>query len=201
MTEMQSQFSNELRSVQERVDTTTFQIRELSTQQTTLSTQVETAQARHRARQERKQRIQNFRRAVIDMRDRVGPSKSNGPRTSSTPPLLTVGDADREFSIPNPSSQHSSANLLDTTTLNAHFSTYKSLNASLAAHHMSLKARDTELEHKYRKVVSLCTDVPEANVDSVLPQLVLAVESETENEVGRIREFLNKYQQQNGGPE
>jgi septal ring factor EnvC (AmiA/AmiB activator) len=199
MTEMQSQFTNELRSLQERVDTTTFQIRELSSQQTALSTQVETAQARHRARQERKQRIQNFRRAVSDMRDRVGPSKSNGSRTSS-PPLLTVGDADREFTLPISPNHHTSANLPDTNTLNAHFSTYKSLNASLAAHHMSLKARDTELEHKYRKVVSLCTDVPEVNVDSVLPQLVLAVESETENEVGRIREFLNKYQQ-NGGPD
>jgi regulatory protein SWI6 len=195
---MQAQFSAELRSLQERVDSTTFQIRELSAQQKTSSTRAETAQARHRAHQERKQRIQNLRRAVSDMRERVGTAKPNGSSISSSP-LLTVGDADLEFAVTSPSSPHAQSNFPDTSTRNAHWATYKSLNASLAAHLTSLKARDTELESKYRKVVALCTEVPEANVDTVLPQLVLAVESETENEVGRIREFLKKLQEATGG--
>jgi regulatory protein SWI6 len=186
---MHSQFSSELRQLQDRVDSTTLQIRELSAQQKTLSTDFETAQARHRARQERKQRIQNLRRAVRDMRDRSGVSNANG---ALSPSLLTIGDADAEFSVPEPSSQQARNTLPDSPTLTARWSTYKSLNASLAAHLTSLKARDTELESKYRKVVALCTNVPEAKVDTVLQQLVLAVESEPENDVGRVREFLKR---------
>jgi regulatory protein SWI6 len=189
MTEMHSQFSAELRLLQDRVDGSTLQIRELSAQQKTVSAAFETAQARHRARQERKQRIQNLRRAVRDMHDRSGVNNANG---ALSPPLLNVGDADAEFSVPEPLSQSAINALPDWATLNARWSTYKSLNASLAAHLTSLKARDTELESKYRKVVALCTNVAEAKVDTVLQQLVLAVESEPENDVGRVREFLKR---------
>jgi acetylornithine deacetylase/succinyl-diaminopimelate desuccinylase-like protein len=186
---MHSQFSAELRLLQDRVDNSTLQIRELSAQQKALSTTFETAQASYRARQERKQRIQNLRRAVHDMRERLGVSSANG---APSPTILNVGDADAEFSVPEPSSQQAVNALPDSATLNARLSTYKSLNASLAAHLTSLKARDTELESKYRKVVALCTNVPEAKVDTVLQQLVLAVESEPENDVGRVREFLKR---------
>jgi hypothetical protein len=48
----------------------------------------------------------------------------------------------------------------------------------------------------YRKVVALCTGVPEDKVEESLPSLVAAVESETQNvgeqDVGRVRDFLRK---------
>ena len=71
MAEMQSQFSAELRILQDRIDTSTTQIRDLSAEQKALSSEVEARQSLLRARQDRKQRIQNLRRALTEMRDRV----------------------------------------------------------------------------------------------------------------------------------
>lgn len=55
----------------------------------------------------------------------------------------------------------------------------------------ALKGRSREVEMKYRKVVALCTAVPEAEVDGVIEGLLRAVESERgELEIGRVRKFL-----------
>jgi len=185
---MQSQFSAEIRLMQDRVDGTTADIQDVSSQQKGFSAQTETQQGQTRARQDRKRRNQNLRRAVMDMRERIL-SKSNrmNGEAGMTLPLLSIGDADADFAR-----QDSSNHAQDPATLNAGLPVYKGLNASLAAHFTSLKARDTELESKYRKVVALCTGVEENKVDSVLPQLVQAVESEPENDVGRVREFLKR---------
>ena len=108
-------------------------------------------------------------------------SQSNQP-----PPSPTQHQMQRN--IPHPSPQ----------TLQARLSAYASLNARLAAHLTTLKARDSELEAKMRKVIALCTGVPEEDVDRLLPQLCQAVESEgegigtTARDVGRVREFLRK---------
>jgi hypothetical protein len=118
------------------------------------------------------------------MRDRVLTTRS-----TPLPPIGGLGDADREFAV---DATAAPGNLPDAATLSARVAAYNSLNASLAAHLQSLKARDTELESKYRKVVALCTSVPEGKVDTVLQQLVTAVESEPENDVGRVREFLKR---------
>jgi regulatory protein SWI6 len=188
ISDMQSQFSAEIRLLQDRIDATTVDIQEISSHQKALSTQVEMQQAQIRGRQDRKRRIQNLRRAVKDMRERIlSNSKNMRVEAGMTLPLLSIGDADADFTIQNTSNHGQNS-----ATLNARLPVYKSLNASLAAHLTSLKARDTELEYKYRKVVALCTGVEEDKVDSVLPQLVQAVESEPENDVGRVREFLKR---------
>jgi regulatory protein SWI6 len=184
ISDTQSQFSAEIRLLQDRIDRTTADIQEISAQQKLYSAQVELQQARLRARQDRTRRIQNMRRAVMDMRDRIH-SRTNP--TNGDLPLLSIGDADADFL-----KQDASNPAKDAATLRGGVPVYKGLNASLAAHFTSLKARDTELESKYRKVVALCTGVEEGNVDSVLPQLVQAVESEPENDVGRVREFLKR---------
>jgi regulatory protein SWI6 len=194
---MQSQFSAEIRLMQDRVDGTTADIQDVSSQQKGFSSQAEAQQSQTRARQDRKRRNQNLRRAVMDMRERIL-SKSNrmNGEAGITLPLLSIGDADADFARRDPSSPYAQ----DPTTLNAGLPVYKGLNASLAAHFTSLKARDSELEAKYRKVVALCTGVEESKVDSVLPQLVQAVESEPENDVGRVREFLKRVEAVAGGP-
>jgi ankyrin repeat protein len=181
ISDMQSQFSAEIRLMQDRVDSMTANIQEVSSQQKALSVQVETQQAQVRERQDRKRRLQNLRRAVSDMRERIlGKSGHMNGEAGVTLPLLSIGDADADFANASPA------------LISAALPVYKGLNASLAAHLTSLKARDTELEAKYRKVVALCTGVDENKVDSVLPQLVQAVESEPENDVGRVREFLKR---------
>lgn len=55
----------------------------------------------------------------------------------------------------------------------------------------TLKGRSRDVEFKYRRVVALCSGVPEAEVDLVIDGLVRAVESERDGlEIGRVRRFL-----------
>jgi regulatory protein SWI6 len=55
----------------------------------------------------------------------------------------------------------------------------------------ALKGRSREVEMKYKKVVALCTSVPEGEVDAVIEGLLRAVESERgELEIERVRKFL-----------
>ncbi|KAH6661017.1 hypothetical protein BKA67DRAFT_509808 [Truncatella angustata] len=55
----------------------------------------------------------------------------------------------------------------------------------------SLKSRSKDVEVKYRRVVALCSGVPEADVDAVIDGLLRAVESEKDGlEIGRVRRFL-----------
>jgi regulatory protein SWI6 len=189
---MQSSFINELTILQDRADLTTSQIRELSAQQKQLSDHVEISQSRLRTRQERKQRMQNLQRAIGEMKERIGGSNKVNGRVA--PASLPFGDADIALAVADPNSVNGAGmhQLPDASTLSARVGAYNTLNAGLAAHLTSLKSRDTELESKYRKVVALCTSVDEHKVDSLLPQLLLAVESEPENDVGRVREFLKR---------
>jgi regulatory protein SWI6 len=146
-------------------------------------------QARIRQRQERKQKLHNLRQRVAEMRARIPGDES--------PATIQIGDADAEFSIePASTPQHSSddSQLPPPQIIQSRLGAYNSLNARLAAHVSSLKARDGELEAKYRRVIALCTGVEEKQVDTVLAQLVQAVESEVDagQDVSRVREFLRR---------
>lgn len=55
----------------------------------------------------------------------------------------------------------------------------------------ALQARSKERELKYRRLVALCTQRPESELDSLLDTLTRAVESEKgELEISRVRRFL-----------
>ncbi|KAF7524939.1 hypothetical protein G7054_g11251 [Neopestalotiopsis clavispora] len=55
----------------------------------------------------------------------------------------------------------------------------------------SLKGRSKDIENKYRRVVALCSGVPESDVEAVIDSLLRAVESEKDGlEIGRVRRFL-----------
>jgi regulatory protein SWI6 len=183
--------------IQDRIDAHTAQVRDLSTTQKNLSEQLEGIQSRLRARQERKQKVQNLRRAVKEMRERR--------KTPPTSEGLKLGDADKEFAAP-PSTlqdgntpQHQQGGEAEKRLLQSRLQAYNNLNSRLSAHLTSLRARDGELEAKYRRVIALCTGTKEEHVDAVLAQLVLAVESEGDpgqgaggQDVGRVREFLRR---------
>ena len=188
--ESHSQFSAELRLIQDRVDSHTASVRELSSQQKQLSAQLDAIQTRIRQRQERKQKIQNLKRAVGEMRGR-------GKQASQHVERVQLGEADVEFSIDAAPQHPMGADIPSSQVLQARLNAYNSLNARLAAHLTSLRARDSELEAKYRRVIALCTGVAESQVDNVLGQLVQGVESEgdpsaTGQDVGRVREFLRR---------
>ena len=208
LTELNSQFAAELRLLQDRIDQHNSQIRELSSQQKALSTQIEQVHGKLSTRQERKQKLENLRRAVGEMRERI----SSRVRTTSMS-NIEIGDADKDFAIPEPISPASAnsmngdshpaqpvrspnaANLPEPAVLQSRLQAYNKFNARLAAHLSTLKARDVELEAKYRRVIALCTNAEEEEgVDRVLGQLVQAIESEGDqgSDVSRIREFLRR---------
>ncbi|POR39047.1 Start control protein cdc10 [Tolypocladium paradoxum] len=55
----------------------------------------------------------------------------------------------------------------------------------------ALRGRSRDIEIKYRRVVALCTGVPDVEVDAVVDGLLKAVESEREElDMGRVRRFL-----------
>ncbi|KAF2430052.1 apses-domain-containing protein [Tothia fuscella] len=183
-----SQFSSELRLIQDRIDKYTTQIRDLSTTQKALTTQVEETQSRLRARHDRKQKLQNLRQRVSELRT----SKSPSPSSLSS---VQIGDADQEFDV----SGSPSSTLPSPSVLQGRLSAYNSLNAGLSAHVAQLRSRDGELESKYRKVIALCTGVEEKLIDSLIGSLVQAVESEGDaglggggQDVSRVREFLRR---------
>jgi chromosome segregation ATPase len=171
--EAHSQFSAELRIIQDRIDGYTASVKDISTQQKDLTTQIERITLRKRERDEKRQKIENLRRAVSEMRE--------SRRSNSNPQGVRLGDADRELG----------------GEARARYAAYASLNGRLSGHLAGLRARDGELEVKYRRVIALCTGVPEESVDGVLGQLVQAVESEGDvgsggQDVGRVREFLRR---------
>ncbi|KIW08704.1 uncharacterized protein PV09_00651 [Verruconis gallopava] len=184
--EAHSQFSAELRIIQDRIDAHTASVREISNQQKQLSAEIERIQAKKRQREERRQKIENLRRAVSEMRER---SKQNAQLVGD----IKLGDADKEFGGDDPTDGAGAG----PQTLMARCAAYSALNQRLNQHLQQLRARDSELEAKYRRVIALCTGVPEDSVDGVLQQLVQAVESEGDpssngNDVGRVREFLRR---------
>jgi regulatory protein SWI6 len=203
MTELNSQFAAELRLIQDRIDTHNAQIRDLSAQQKTLSEQIDRVHGTLRTRQDRKQKLQNLRRAVGEMRERLA-GRVNAPPSGK----VEIGEADKEFAItmpeaatngdslqsPQPVQSPTGLNLPPPAVLQARLQAYNKFNARLSAHLSTLKARDIELEAKYRKVIALCTNVEEGHVDQLLNQLVMAVESEGDqgSDVGRVREFLRR---------
>lgn len=216
MKDLRPQFEAEMRALQDHIDAHNATIRDLSAVQKTLTDRLQRVHSTIRARAERKQKLQNLRRFVADMKSRLS-------KTQNLPDLtkVRVGDADKPFAVPedsippSPSNQlrspdtglptptHSQSQSFGQSAVSAQIlqtriNAYTSLNARLAAHLTSLKARDSELEGKYRQVIALCTGVASEDVDKMLPGLLAAVESE-QGGVGtgdggemRVREFLRK---------
>ena len=73
---------------------------------------------------------------------------------------------------------------------------YQQHNQKLDGQARTLKGRSTDLEERYRKMVTLCTGAEAAKVDGILDRLVQAVVSEQKEnvELGRVRDFLRLLQ-------
>lgn len=114
---------------------------------------------------------------------------------------MYLGEADTAFvSLPGNMSPddvlqnpHLVSSLPSPATLRARIAAYRANNERLEQAVGDLRSKSRELEGKYRKVISLCTHVPEERIDDVLEGLWRAVESEGGDvELGRVREFLTR---------
>jgi regulatory protein SWI6 len=155
-------------------------------------------------RDERKQKISNLRHAADEEVYHLQQLKQQNPHisiNSSNGQEMYLGEADTAFSaLPpgmNPAdilhSPHLASSLPSPAALRARLQAYRENNARLEGAVSELKGRSREVEGKYRKVISLCTKVPEERIDDVLEGLWRAVESEAGDvELGRVREFLGR---------
>lgn len=192
-----------LRMRTEQIDRLNEQIREQSAQATADLVRFQELRDRVKARSDRQAKIANLQRAISTRRA----AQQNRRRTASNvdvqPAWLDESSEDiLSFSTPDgtPNSiqrQFIEANLPSSKALHARLKAYMTHNANLRKQADDLKSQSIELEALYRRVVSLCTGVPEEKVDESLPALVAAVESErggllAEQEVGRVRDFLRR---------
>lgn len=112
---------------------------------------------------------------------------------------LFTPDVEQPFTITFAQREYLSS-LPTTEVLLARAAAYERNNTKLQAQAKSLQNRSSELEAKLRRVVTLCTGVPDEKVDSMMGGLVLAIESENgeDVEVGRVREFLRRVEGKGG---
>jgi regulatory protein SWI6 len=211
LTACEADFQIELREKQESLDKTNAALKESGTALAEERRRLEDLQARVCETEELEQKIKNLQRSASEMRAQL-----NHP--PDQPSTIAIGEADRGldfdgrlaaldhvFPTADPTFSPANSNLLFTpdqsnllqcferdSVLRGRSNAYAAHNAGLQAQAKSLKARSTELEERYRRIVSLCTGAEEERVDELLDNLVQAVVSEQKEEVelGRVREFL-----------
>lgn len=199
-----------LRQRTEQIDRLNEQIREFSAMQKAELERLQETQARVKRRGERQAKLANLKRFSAERLSAMSPSSRQQLQTTS----VAIGDADAVLipedlssvlpSLPPPdvpiSPGHRSvltSALPPPAALRQRVHAYVSNNAQLQDQAEELRSRSSELESLYRRVVSLCTAVPEDKVDDALPNLVAAIESERggmegEGDVGRVRDFLRR---------
>ena len=199
-----------------RIDALNAEIQELSNTQRQEADSLAVLQLRTRARSDRVAKIANFCRIIDERRRRNSQTQNSkggvpiGEAEKHVPALAPVADALRKLpsedadaadraldSVGSYEVQEAVASL-SLPTLHALVATYEQNNSNLEHVAGALMKRSSQLEESYRKVVAICTGVPEDRVEESLPLLQAAVESEAgslginREELGRVRGFLVK---------
>lgn len=200
-----------LRQRTEQIDRLNEQIREFSAIQKAELERLQETQARIKIRAEKQAKVANLTRILKEKRAGTSPETLQDLQNGT----VELGAADSALlsedlasilpTIPSedspvePGQRSLFASALPAPSeLRARIHAYGSNNAQLKDQANELRSRSSELEDLYRRVVSLCTNVPEDKVEEALPNLLAAIESErgggieSEGDVGRVRDFLRK---------
>ncbi|EME86464.1 uncharacterized protein MYCFIDRAFT_54079 [Pseudocercospora fijiensis CIRAD86] len=186
----------------EAIDHLNEQIRELSALQKSDLEKLQEMKERVQRRAERQAKVANLRRE-IEKRKAVSKRPQKGRKPQSPTSQIDLEPdwlMDLKDGISPQMDAHQrqlvTSSLPAAHTLKARVNAYSQSNTKLQSKAEELRANSTQLESQYRKVVALCTGVPEDKVEESLPALVAAVESERGNlgqtEVGRVRDFLRR---------
>jgi regulatory protein SWI6 len=207
-------FQAEMKEKQESLDKTHAALRESSASLKEEKARLERLRARAREQEELEQKIKNHRRVQISLQKDVSPTSPIGAAP------VQIGEADKGLdldgrlqhidqvflggaydpSIPLSQDQvNFVAGLERAPVLAGRVNAYREHNAKLEQQARELRARSSELEEKYRKIIVLCTGANESQVDELLDNLVQAVISEQKemgdgNELSRVRNFLRLVQ-------
>ncbi|KAL2133301.1 hypothetical protein VTI74DRAFT_2567 [Chaetomium olivicolor] len=210
ISESSSLFQNELKKKQESIDALHNSLRTTSAQVGEARRHLEALQEKLKAQQLTRQKVFNLKRAyqeeeyhLLQLEQRHGRLDVSGP-TSWETELQTVLDdiaASSKTQRQNADSpvngyvssatEEQMARLPSAAVLRARINALRERSSQTRRAVEALQARSKEKELKYRRLVSLCTKRPEAEVDALLDTLTRAVESEKgELEIGRVRRFL-----------
>ena len=161
-------------------------------------------QQQSKERTDRQQKIANHQRGNTDRRKRLDAKKRE---VANVPPIEPISlenvelptngdDDDAQIKNMHDADVEAKLQLLPSKQeLTARINAQKSSNERLRGQLQSLRERSSELEGKYRKVVSLCTHVAEEDVDHLLGALLDAVGVDKDvDDSGRLREFIRKAQ-------
>lgn len=199
---------------QAAIDDLHVQLRDASGELGEQRRRVELLQAEAKERDARKTKIANLRRAYDEERARLSQMQNQFGGQMNGELELQLGDADKGLSIPDQAAailsrininphqpvvidrtdrQALSSCLPPTHILRARLNAYKAVNQDLETNVRELQSKSSELASKYRQIISLCTQTPESKIDSVIDNLLRAVDSENADvELTRVREFLQR---------
>lgn len=209
----ETSFRTEVNAKQSSIDQTHIKLREATVLLAAERQCLEVVQKQREERKAIEHRIAAFRRSTEEQKAlllRPGPS---GNVTSPTRTDVKIGDADAGLAInhallppqalPGQTVQLTAqqeaylASLPPTEILQARVEAYRINNENLERLITQIKGRSVKLEERLRRVVALCTGLAEKQVDGMLGNLVVAVESDggVDMEVDRVRNFLRKVEE------
>ncbi|KAK8080821.1 hypothetical protein PG997_008639 [Apiospora hydei] len=182
LNETSTSFQTELKKKQSDLDTLHASLRTTSTQLNDAKRTLESLQTAAKSQSLTRQKIYNLSQGRDEEQNRLlRLEQSQGPMD----PNSSAWETELATQTVDPSTLPSAALLRARTQA-------LRLRAEVTRKAVgTLKGRSKDVEVKYRRVVSLCSGVPEQQVDEVIDGLLRAVESEKDGlEIGRVRRFL-----------
>jgi regulatory protein SWI6 len=211
--EADAQFQIEIKDKDEVLNKTNAALKESGSSLLEEKKKLDALMVKAREREELEQKIKNLQRFNEGVRNQLS-------ATSKVQENVRIGEADKGLDLDGQISRvdelfPAGVNDLGSTltqeqiqlltsleraeVLTGRVQAYQTHNALLDNEARGLKGRSSELEEKYRKIISLCTGTPEERVDDLLDGLVQAVISEQKDmassmDLSRVRDFLHLVQ-------
>lgn len=192
------------------------QLREASGELGERRCRVESLQVEANEYDARKLKIGNLKRALDEEETHLQQLRTQYQNTQ-IPPMaseMEIGDADKGLGVPEkaanilnklvfsphqplilerPDRQVLTASLPPAQVLRNRLNAYKTINNTLERNVLDLQRKDSELSNTYKKIIALCTNVAEKDVDAHMGTILRSLESEREDlESTRVREFLTR---------
>lgn len=197
LTSLDDEFNQEIQEKQVAVEAQRSKLRQATLALSDRRRQLDHLRSQTDQLTESRQRSRNVERAINDEESKLFNPDDWPLKMDKSEIYEGKIDADAPFLISgiNFSSNSANEHLPTQAILKARIIAYKDNEEKLQNLCAQLKGRSSELEDKFRKVVALCTGVEETRVDSLLDNLVQAVQSDpTDIDLGRIKGFLRHIQ-------
>lgn len=200
LAQTQQQYQSELAKKQELINQQNTELRNIAAEYEQERGRLEEVQRKAKERTEHRQKIQNHQRHNSSRRARIEAKKRELGALEPLEPLNLAAlgfliETDEEIErIKSMDEEEAEAKLKllpSKVELEARVMAHQTINNKMEEELGLLRERSSELEGKYRKVVSMCTGVPEVDVDGMLGALLGAVANE-DGDMGRVREFLRR---------